>query len=572
MKYWLLCASALALVACSNKETTEVTEPVETETVEAPVIDAPSEPDTVAKPFYDLEGQYNKFAEVRMYPDTSFLSESERAVVNKLMQIGPIMDDIFLLQRNAENDAIRRRVAATGDPNALAMFDLHFAHCDGLEDDAPFIDGLDACPEGSGFYPVDMSREEFEAHLIANPDDRADFISGYTVIRRNAEGALYAVPYSVEYSEYIEQIARLMREAAALTEEPTLEEFLNLRAIAFETDDYFESELAWMDLEGAIEIAIGPYEVYDDGLFGYKTAYEMFLTIKDPQASAALDKYKAYLPDMEANLPVEEAYKNTSRGFESPIAVVDQIKGGGDNSNGVQTIAFNLPNDERVREAKGAKKVILANVLGAKYDRILSLIGERVLVPEQAALTAKRWMSNNTLFHELSHSLGPGVITVDGRETEVRLELKDQYSGLEEGKADVMGAYNILYMMDRGELNPAERDAFLATYFTGKFRSMRFGTGAAHAKGAAFQYNYFREVGAAEWLPEEGRFRLDFDALAQAVSDLTGIVVRLQGDGDYDAAKAFMDKYTVLDTAAQTVLGKLDDIPYDIRPIYPDSL
>jgi hypothetical protein len=560
MKHWLLFASAAALIACSGgSDSVDTVTETDVSEVEA-------------TPFYDVKGQYGKFAEIRMKPDTSFLTDSERAVVNKLMQIGPLLDDVFLLQRNAENDAIRRRVAATGDPDALAMFDLHFAHCDGLEDDAPFVDGLDSCPVGSGFYPTDMTKEEFDAHLAANPADRPAFTSGYTVIRRNADGELYAVPYSVEYSDYLDTVVRLMREAAALSEEPTLKRFLNLRADAFESDDYFESELAWMDLEGPIEIAIGPYEVYDDGLFGYKTAYEMFLTLKDPDASAALDKYKAYLPAMEANLPVADSYKNTSRGFESPIAVVDQIKGGGDNSNGVQTIAFNLPNDERVREAKGAKKVILSNVLGAKYDRILAPIGERVLVSDQAALTAKKWMSNNTLFHELSHSLGPGVITVDGRETEVRLELKDLYSGIEEGKADVMGAYNILYMMDEGELDAADRNAFLATYFTGKFRSMRFGTGAAHAKGAAYQYRYFREVGAVEWLPEQQRFRIDFDKLAQAVSDLTGKVVMLQGDGNYDAAKAFMDRYATLDAEAEIVLGNLDDIPYDIRPIYPNGI
>lgn len=553
MRHLLIAASAAALLACSNAS-------------EAPVADTPE------ASFYDVEGQYKKFAEVRMNPDASFLTDSERAVVNKLMEVGPLLDEIFLLQRNSNNPKIRAEIAKAGDADALAMFDLHFAHCDGLEGEAPFVEGLGDCPLGGGFYPEDMTKDEFEDHLAANPDDREAFTSGYTIIRRNEAGALYAVPYSEAYAEQLKPAVALIREAAALSEEPSLKHFLTLRADAFESDDYFESELAWMDLEGAIEVAIGPYEVYDDQLFGYKTAYEMFLTLKDPEASAALDKYKAYLVDMEGNLPVEDRYKNTTRGFESPIAVVDQIKGGGDNSNGVQTIAFNLPNDERVREAKGAKKVILSNVLGAKYDRILSPIGERVLIPEQASLTAKKWMSNNTLFHELSHSLGPGTITIDGRETEVRLELKEQYSGLEEGKADVMGAYNILYMMDRGELDPADRNAYLATYFTGKFRSMRFGVTAAHAKGAAFQYNYFREVGAAEWLADEERFRLNFDKLAQAVSDLTGVVVRLQGNGDYDAAKAFMDKYTVLDEPAETVLGNLDDIPYDIRPIYPDGI
>ncbi len=558
----LLLVSAAVLVACGEPAVEAVPEPVETVEVEAP--------------FYDVAGQYAKFSEIRMNPDVDFLPASERAALETLMQLGPIMDEIYLLQRNADNPALRTKIAARGDMDALNMFDLHFAHCDGLEGDAPFVDGLGDCPKGAGFYPADMTKAEFEAHLESNPDDREAFTSGYTVIRRDDDGGLIAIPYRDAYAEQVEAAARLMRRAASQTAEPTLKRFLELRADAFETDDYFESELAWMDLEGPIEIAIGPYEVYDDGLFGYKTAYEMFLTIKDPDASAALDKYKGYLRDMEENLPVPDRYKNTARGFESPISVVDQIKGGGDNSNGVQTIAFNLPNDERVREAKGAKKVILANVLGAKYDRILAPIGERVLVPEQAQLTEKKWMSTNTVFHELSHSLGPGKITVDGpngpRETEVRLELKDQYSGLEEGKADVMGAYNVLYMMERGELDASERDAYLATYFTGKFRSMRFGVSAAHAKGAAFQYRYFREVGAAEWLPDEQRFRLDFDKLAQAISDLTAKVVMLQGDGDYDAAKAFMDEYAALDDAAETVLGNLDDIPYDIRPVYPSKI
>ena len=451
------------------------------------------------------------------------------------------------------------------------MFDLHFGPCDGLENDKVFV-GDAPCPVGAGFYPVDMTKAEFEQWIKDHPKDKAAFTSGYTVIRRSDDGGLKAIPYHIEYAEYLEPAARLMREAAKITENAKLRRFLNLRARAFLTDNYFQSEMAWMDLDGPIEIAIGPYEVYDDGLFAYKTAYESFVTVKNPDESAALAKYKDFLVDMERNLPVEEKYKNFSRGFESPIAVTYQVHGGGDNENGVQTIAFNLPNDERVREAKGAKKVILNNVLGAKYDRILAPIGERVLVAEQASLTAKKWMGNNTLFHELSHSLGPGTITVNGEETTVNAQLKELSSGLEEGKADVMGAYNILYMMDRGELDIAEKEAYLATYFTGKFRSMRFGTGAAHAKGAAYQYNYIREAGAAEWLPSEKRFKLDFVKLEQAISDLTGDVVRIQGDGNYENAQAFLNTYLPLDEAAETVLSQLDDIPYDIRPIYPESL
>ena len=521
---------------------------------------------------YDITRQYAKFAEVPMNPDVSFLTATERQVVNKLIEASDYLSKIYLLQRGADYPARRAELAKTGSSIELAMFDLHYGPCDGLEDDNTVFVGDTPCPAGGGFYPADMTKAEFEQWIADHPEDKDAFTSGYTVIRRTDEGGLKAVPYRVEYADYLKPAAALMREAAAISENANLKRFLYLRADAFLTDEYFESEMAWMDLDGPIEIAIGPYEVYDDGLFAYKTAYESFVTVKNPDESAALAKYKDFLVDMEKNLPVPESYKNFARGFESPIAVTYQVHGGGDNENGVQTIAFNLPNDERVREAKGAKKVILNNVLGAKYDRILSPIGERVLVPEQAELTAKKWMSNNTLFHELSHSLGPGTITVNSEQTTVNAQLKELSSGLEEGKADVMGAYNILYMMDRGELDIADREAFLATYFSGKFRSMRFGTGAAHAKGAAFQYNYFREVGAAEWLPEEQRFHLDFDKLEQAISDLTGKVVMIQGDGSYDNAKAFLDKYLPLDEAAETVLNNLDDIPYDIRPIYPEKI
>lgn len=521
---------------------------------------------------YDITRQYEKFAEVLMNPDVSFLTESERRVVNKLIEASDYLSKIYLLQRGADYPQRRAEIAKTGSAIELAMFDLHYGPCDGLEDDnRPFV-GDTPCPAGAGFYPPDMTKAEFEQWITDHPEDKDAFSSGYTVIRRTNDGGLKAVPYRKEYAEYLKPAAALLREAAAISENANLKKFLNLRADAFLTDEYFESEMAWMDLDGPIEIAIGPYEVYDDGLFAYKTAYESFVTVKNPDESAALAKYKDFLVDMEKNLPVPEEYKNFARGFESPIAVTYQVHGGGDNENGVQTIAFNLPNDERVREAKGAKKVILNNVLGAKYDRILAPIGERVLVPDQAKLTAKKWMGNNTLFHELSHSLGPGTITVNGEVTTVNAQLKDLSSGLEEGKADVMGAYNILYMMKRGELPIAEKEAYLATYFTGKFRSMRFGTGAAHAKGAAFQYNYIREVGAAEWLPDEKRFRLDFDKLEQAISDLTGKVVMIQGDGNYDAAKAFLDTYLPLDEAAETVLNNLDDIPYDIRPIYPEKI
>ena len=528
---------------------------------------------TPPKTAYNIAAQYKKFAKVEMDVDTSFLSASERAVVNKLMEASKPINDIYKLQLNVDNPKIRKAIAASDGENKklqLKMFELHYGPCDTLDGGHVFF-GDTECPKGGGFYPADMTKAEFEKWITDYKGKAEAFKSGYTVIRRRGD-KLVAVPYSKAYKPQLTKVAKIMREAAALSEEPTLKRFLNLRADSLFSDDYYESEMAWMDLEGNIEVAIGPYETYDDGLFGYKTAFEMFLTIKNPEESAALDKYKDYLRDMEANLPVEESYKNFKRGFESPIAVTYQIKGGGDNVPGVQTIAFNLPNDERVREAKGAKKVILNNVLGAKYDRILAPIGKRVLVPSQAKLTVKKYMSYNTLFHELSHSLGPGSITIDGKETSVSAELKELYSGLEEGKADVMGIYNILYMMERGELPVAEKESLLATYFSGLFRSMRFGIDAAHGNGAAVQYTYFREVGAVEWDKKQKRFTIDYAKMEQAVSDLTGMYVRVQGNGNYDEAKAFLTKYAKLDRQANIILGDLNKIPVDIRPVYPKGI
>jgi hypothetical protein len=365
---------------------------------------------------YDLAASRAKIARIDMRPDTSFLNAEEREVVNLLIRAAELMNPIYLRQRSVENPTIRAEIARSRHPGKAAlldMFDLHFGPWDTLAENHAFYGG-EPMPPGAGFYPKDLNKESFEAYLAANPGQKEALTSGYTVVKRQGD-RLVAVPYSVEYRQWLEPAAKLLERAAARTSNPSLRKFLSLRAKAFRTNDYYASELAWMDVAGTpIEVVIGPYEVYTDSLYGTKTAFEAFITVQDPKESAALSHYKALLPEMERNLPVEDRYKNFSRPFNSPILVADQVHGGGDNVPGVQTIAFNLPNDERVREAKGAKKVILANVLGAKYDRILAPMAGLVLVPEQARLVTKKYMSNETLFHELAHSLGPGTITLAG--------------------------------------------------------------------------------------------------------------------------------------------------------------
>ncbi|HEX9955144.1 MAG TPA: hypothetical protein VGB48_08030 [Allosphingosinicella sp.] len=523
---------------------------------------------------YDLAASRAKIARVAMRPDTAFLNAEEREVVNLLIQAAELMNPIYLRQRSTENPTIRAEIARSRHPQKaqlLDMFDLHFGPWDTLAENHPFYGGV-KMPAGAGLYPTDLSKEAFEAYLAANPAQKEALTSGYTVVKRQGD-RLVSVPYSTEYKQWLEPAAKLLERAAARTSNASLKRFLSLRAEAFRTNDYYESELAWMDVSGTpIEVVIGPYEVYTDTLYGTKTAFEAFVTVQDPKESAALSKYKNLLADMERNLPVEERYKNFSRPFTSPILVADQVHGGGDNVPGVQTIAFNLPNDERVREAKGAKKVILANVLGAKYDRILAPMAGLVLVPEQARLVTKKYMENETLFHELSHSLGPGTISVGGRQTTVNAELKDVYSASEEAKADVMGVYNILFMMDRGELPAVEREEALATYFAGIFRAVRFGTDEAHGRGAAMQYSYLQEKGAFVWDERAGRYRVDYRKLEAGIRELTAVLVRFQGNGDYAGTKAFFERYARLDDRARAVLATTAHIPTDIQPNYPERI
>jgi hypothetical protein len=523
---------------------------------------------------YSLAAQRAKIVRIEMHPDTSFLNAEERDVVNYLIQAADLLNPVFLRQVSADNPAVREAIARSNRPDRaqlLDWFDFNAGPWDTLADNRPFW-GDRPLPAGGGVYPADLTKEALDSYIAAHPDQKAALIDPYTVVRRDGD-RLVAVPYSIAYRGWLEPAARLLEKAAARTSNASLKRFLTLRAQAFRTNDYYESEMAWMDVSGTpIEVVIGPYEVYADNLYAQKTAFESYVTVADPRQSAALNRYKALLPDMERNLPVDEKYKNANRPFASPILVTEEVHGGGEAGPGIQTIAFNLPNDERVRQAKGAKKVILANVLGAKYERIVAPLAGLVFVPEQARSVTKAYMTQETLFHELSHSLGPGILNLNGRQTTVNAELKDQYSAIEESKADVMGAVNILYLMRRGELPLAEREQLLASYMADVFRHLRFGTADAHGRGAAMQYGFLKERGGLAWDPSARRFRIDYDRLEAGLKALVGELVRIEGDGDYAGAKAFLDRYGRLDPDAQAVIATMGHIPVDIQPTYPSRV
>jgi hypothetical protein len=515
----------------------------------------------------------NQYIPARIRADVSHLPPAERAALDRLIEAARHLDPIFDRQACPGGPALRRQLTEDASPEGrarLSLFDLMRGPWDRQDHHRPFAVDFPR-PPGAGFYPPDLGAEGFRAWVDAHPGDRASFEGLFTVIERGggSDGgpeSLVAVPYSRAYAAWLGPAAAGLREAADLTQNESLRRFLRSRAEAFETDDYYASDKDWMDLDSAVEVTIGPYETYEDELLGLKASFEAFVTVADPAASARLAKYKGLLPAMEDHLPLPDAMK-TRRGAESPIRVVDLAFTSGEARKNVQTMAFNLPNDERVRAEKGAKKVLLHNIIEAKFDLLLRPIAERLIDPSQLRHLSSEAFFNETLFHELSHSLGPAF--VEGGAVEVRLALGPTYSAIEEAKADVMGCYDVLYMIERGEMPPAMHDEILVSYFAGLFRSTRFGLAEAHGRGAALQLNRLLEDGAARFDPSDARFTVDLAKLEASITALVRDICVLQHAGDRAAAEGMLARYGVLSAPLGQALGKLGDLPIDLRPIYP---
>lgn len=520
-----------------------------------------------------LKEKIAKFVPTELKYDSSTLDEREKIVVEKLYLASKIMDELFLDQVYSKNYEIRKSLmeqAASGSEKAkleLELFTIMFGPFDRLDHDAPFI-GTEKKPLGANFYPEDMTKEEFEKWIKDNPNDEKAFTSEFTVIRRQ-DGKLAAIPYSDFWKDKLTEASKLLKEAAEYADNQSLKKYLNSRADAFLSNDYYQSDMDWMDMKDhKIEIVIGPYEVYEDGMFNFKAAFESFLTIEDPVESAKLDIFKKYLRDMEIHLPIPDEHKNFNRGSESPLAVVNEVFTGGDTKSGVQTLAFNLPNDERVRQAKGSKKVLLKNVQEAKYKQILIPIAELVLDPEQTKYVTFESFFTHTLMHEMSHGIGPGFIKVDGRDTEVKKELKETYSTLEECKADILGMYNNLFMIEKGVFPKTFANETWVTFLAGTFRSVRFGINEAHGGGNAIIYNFLLEKGAYEYNAETQKVKVNFEKIGPVLEELANIVLMIQAKGDYKGAKDLIAKYVVNSPSMETLRKKLEHLPVDIKPVY----
>jgi hypothetical protein len=515
-----------------------------------------------------LQKMAARFAPTDIRADLSAISAVDKQVLAKLVEASKIMDALFLRQVWAENDTVLIDLA--GSQTAEGRARLHYflinkGPWSRLDHDEAFVPRVPAKPAGANFYPVGVSKAEIERWIQSLPPAERSKASGFfTLVRR--EGSTFALmPYNIAYQPELTRAATLLREAAGITKEPTLKAFLTKRADAFLSNDYYDSDVAWMELKGVVEPTIGPYEVYEDDLFNYKAAFESFITVQDEAESAKLQKFGGQLQDIENHLPIDPKFRNPKLGALAPIVVVNELFAAGDANRGVQTAAFNLPNDERVVREKGSKRVMLKNVQDAKFAKTLVPISRIVLTPADQRNVSFDAFFTHIVVHELMHGLGPHNITVSGRQTTVRQEMKEAYSFLEEAKADISGLFAIQYMIDKGVLPRSLEQTLYTTFLASTFRSIRFGINEAHGRGIAVQLNYLLDQGGFVAKPD-GTFGVDLAKVKEGVTGLTREIMTIQAEGDYAKAIALRDRLGVVRPPVKRALDRMSAVPVDIEP------
>ncbi len=553
----ILAASVLCMAACGGGSSTSV----------APVpVPAPVRVDPAVAA---LTTQSARFAPTDLSADISGLAETERRALAHMVRAAQVMDGLFLRQVWAGNDALLASLATDDTPVGRARLGyvlLNKGPWSRLDHNEPFVSGVPAKPPAANYYPADATKADVERWLASLPAPARQSATGFfTTIRRGANGQFVSVPYSLEYQGELSLAAAHVRAAAQATTQPSLKAFLEARAAAFLSNDYYESDVKWMELDASIEPTIGPYEVYEDEWFNYKAAFEAFITIKDPAESAKVQQFAGALQEIENNLPIDPKYRNPALGALAPIVVVNTLFSAGDGNRGVQTAAFNLPNDERVTAAKGSKRVMLKNTQQAKFDTVLLPIAAVALAPADRGAVAFDAFFTHILMHELVHGLGPHTIVVGGRQTTVRQELKDTSSAIEEAKADIAGLFALQFLIDKGQLPKDLERTMYTTFLASAFRSVRFGINEAHGRGQAVQLNYLLDRGAFVVNPD-GTFAVVPAKMKEGVAMLTHDIMTLQAEGNYAAAKAMLDGLGVIRPPTQAVLERLKGVPVDIAP------
>jgi hypothetical protein len=529
----------------------------------------------------ELKQMAARFAPTPLEVSTASLSEGDKKALVKLIQAASILNHVFMRQIWSGNLALYQTLQQ--DKSPLGRARLHYfwinkSPWSEIDEHKAFLPGV---PErklpGANFYPEDMSKKEFESWVNTLDPQAKEAAEGFfTVIRRDKNQKLESIPYSTEYKSDLEPAARLLREAADLTDNASLKKFLTTRADALRSNNYFDSDMAWMDLDAPLDITYGPYETYNDELFGYKAAFEAYINIRDDKETARLAFLGQHLQDIENNLPEDSQYRNPRLGALAPIRVVNEVFSAGDGNHGVQTAAYNLPNDDRVVQQKGSKRVMLKNIQEAKFKATLVPISKIVLQPSAQADANFDLFFTHIVAHELTHGLGPHQIKINGRETNPRLELKEAYSAIEEAKADVTGLFALQFLMsqaDQGKIQAplphgpqAERQLY-TTYLASSFRTLRFGLQDAHAKGMAMQFNYLLDKGAFV-ANSDGTFSVDLSKIKDAIRSLDHDLLTLEATGDYSGTKAMLARLSVIRPEVQKALDRMKSLPTDIEPVF----
>jgi len=497
------------------------------------------------------------YADFELTADLSHLTDDQRDMIVLLIEASEIMDDLFW--RQSYGDDYQTWLQSIEDPATRRFAELNYGPWDRLDGDKPFIKGAAAKPLGARFYPADMSKEEFDAAYLPGKTGQ------YSFIRRDEDGALELVPYHVAYAAELSSAARLLREAAKLAASPDFANYLKLRAAALISDDFEMSDRYWMDVkDNDIDVVIGPIESYEDRLFGYRAAYEAYVLVKDLEWSDRLSRFAAFLPDLQRGLPVDDEYKWEMPGTDSDLNAYEVVYYAGHSNAGAKTIAINLPNDENVQLDKGTRRLQLKNAMQAKFEKIVEPIADELIDESQRQHISFNAFFANTMFHEVAHGLGIKN-TVDGSGT-VRAAMLDLASGMEEGKADILGLYMITELHKAGELGDVDLRDYYTTFMTSVFRSIRFGAASAHGKANMVRFNFFLEQDAFVRDADTGRYRVDFKKMEAAMNELSRLLLTLQGDGDYDGAAKLTNEKGVISAQLQADLDRLTEanIPVDI--------
>jgi len=502
-----------------------------------------------------LLAKINEYATVKLSTDVSKLTEKEKQMIPLLIEVAKIVDDLYWQQTLGDK---RTFLDSLKDSLQTQFAEINYGPWERLNGNKPFIPGFGEKPAGANYYPHDMTKEEFEQW---NGKDKTSL---YTLIRRNTDKTLQCIWYHDAYKEQITKAATLLRQAATLAEDVGLKKYLELRAQAFITDDYFASDMAWMDMKSnTIDFVVGPIENYEDQLFGYKTAYEAILIIKDKEWSTKLAKFAKFLPELQANLPVDVKYKKEKPGTDSDLNAYDLLYVSGQSNEGSKTIAINLPNDEQVQLKKGSRRLQLKNAMKAKFDNILVPISGILTDSAQRRNVNFDAFFSNVMFHEVAHGLGIKN-TINGKGN-VREALKEQYSSFEEAKADILGLYMAVSLIEKGEINGTSIEDCFVTYMAGLFRSVRFGAASAHGKANMMCFNFFEDKGAFERLPNK-TYKVNFEKIRLAMNEWASQILMIEGTGDYEGAKMYLETNGKIRETLQSDIDRLKtaDIPVDI--------